>query len=886
MKLGERIQVKGVDGVVRFRGQTQFADGEWVGVELDHPTGKNNGSVQGVQYFTISKPDANDTTNLYGIFVRSSILEAPDNNRLKQIVSKLQEKLQKYKSTQLDHLKEINDLKERNKELQSELEEVQIQLEMDFVDKELLEEKNHGLTIRLEEITDQFRNLQNDYNLLQEELQLNNDLESQQSGPDEETDHGSLLKKVKKFELALLQLKKVSSANESQYIAKISELEEKLSTLSSIESKYADALAALSESQEKVNDLKNNLESLDDSEEVIEKLIQQNVDLQEKVTTLQESISELEQLEKLDKDLEDNYIQMENDLTMEIYNLKTEKDKLAAKLSLLEKENKALTEVIETISSTNKSRIKADSSEIFGNKEKDSLLHTISDLKAKLYKLNDECVGHKLSSIFEDLTRQEFESMNRVMNLFLPADKDFSLDALKLVSTLVKYARLFNILTEEELSPVILNHDIVFSKFTVENFSLVKELEIMFKVDSIYYSIGGTSLPDISAKQISDSLSQLLDLLKNSNVKELQAVLLQTKNLWELSSVIKKDNQEQDKLIAHLQATHKLSQVYLMNAQKARNMIAQIKSVSSNPQLSKIAQFHLHTSLQILDSIQDSILSFFNEFLPDHFPSQIKTIDEELAMDKSIIQALQDLVDEVAILDLSGNDSLDERVNSFLESLNLDNLRTLEKFIEKWKPVDLGVEVEATWLNQAKLVRESWSQLSGISELKESLSQLTSEMDNKGQTIEYLELKVALSEQKFKLLVKQHEEEMEDIKASHVLELQSEKLNRNSNYLDSVPEAFGGKEYIEQTAQFKQTLDNLTDLYCSEEVLVCPDIKVPDCKIPTKYMEEIKQIGTLRDELMANNFSVLRIAGNKDSFGYKVRLLKETYGEILERYAN
>ncbi|KAI0463078.1 hypothetical protein LJB42_003093 [Komagataella kurtzmanii] len=884
MKVGERIQVKGVDGVVRFKGQTQFADGEWVGVELDQPTGKNNGSVQGVQYFTISKPAANDTTNLYGIFVRSTILEAPDNSRLKQIVCKLQEKLQRYKATQLDHLKEINDLKERNKELQSELEEVQIQLEMDFVDKELLEEKNRDLTIRLEEITDQFTDLQKDNNLLQEELQLNNDLESEQLGLDEETDHDVLLKKVKKFELALLQLKKVSSANESQYIKRIAQLEEKLSTLSSIEIKYEDALAALSESQEKVNDLKNNLESLDNSEEVIEKLIQQNVDLQEKVTTLQESISELEQLEKLDKDLEENYLQMENDLTMEIYNLKTEKETLAAKLSLLEKENKALTKVIET-KSTTKSRINANSSEVFGNKEKDSLLHTISDLKAKLYKLNDECVGHKLSSIFQDLTRQEFESMNRVMKLFLPADEDFSLNTLKLVSTLMKYARLFSILTEEELSPVILNHDIVFSRLTVENFSLIKELEIMFKVDSIYCSINSSLLPDISAKQISHSLSQLIELLKNSDIKELQTVLLQTKKLWEPFSVIKKDNEEQNILITHLQTTHRLSQVYLRNVQKARNMIAQIKSVSSNSQLSKIAQFHLHTSLQILDSIEDSILSVYNEFLPNHFPSQIKTINEEIATDKSITQALQGLVDKVTILDLKGSDNLDEKVNSFLESLNLDNLRTLEKFVQEWKPVDLGVELEATWLNQAKLVRESWSQLSGISELKESLSQLTSEMNNKEQTIEYLELKVALSEQKFKLLVKQHEEEMEDIKSSHELELQSEKLNRNSNYLDSVPETFGGKEYLEQTAQFKQTLDNLTDLYCSDEVLVCPDIKIPNYKIPTKYMEEIKHIGSLRDELMANKFRVLRIADNKDSFGYKVRLLKETYGEILERSA-
>lgn len=38
-------------GIVRYIGATQFATGEWVGIELDDATGKNDGSVQGVRYF-------------------------------------------------------------------------------------------------------------------------------------------------------------------------------------------------------------------------------------------------------------------------------------------------------------------------------------------------------------------------------------------------------------------------------------------------------------------------------------------------------------------------------------------------------------------------------------------------------------------------------------------------------------------------------------------------------------------------------------------------------------------------------------------------------------------------------------------------------------------
>ena len=51
-----RAAPKTVSGTVRFVGQTQFAYGTWVGVELDDPHfGKNFGYVDGVRYFTCKK---------------------------------------------------------------------------------------------------------------------------------------------------------------------------------------------------------------------------------------------------------------------------------------------------------------------------------------------------------------------------------------------------------------------------------------------------------------------------------------------------------------------------------------------------------------------------------------------------------------------------------------------------------------------------------------------------------------------------------------------------------------------------------------------------------------------------------------------------------------
>ena len=61
--LGQRVAVQGkLQGVVRHFGTTSFKEGSWVGVELDEPRGKNDGSVAGVAYFSCA-PN-------HGLFIR------------------------------------------------------------------------------------------------------------------------------------------------------------------------------------------------------------------------------------------------------------------------------------------------------------------------------------------------------------------------------------------------------------------------------------------------------------------------------------------------------------------------------------------------------------------------------------------------------------------------------------------------------------------------------------------------------------------------------------------------------------------------------------------------------------------------------------------------
>lgn len=65
-RVGQTVELQdGRIAKIQFAGETQFAGGYWLGVELDDASGKNDGAVQGQRYFDC-KPG-------YGMFVRPSV---------------------------------------------------------------------------------------------------------------------------------------------------------------------------------------------------------------------------------------------------------------------------------------------------------------------------------------------------------------------------------------------------------------------------------------------------------------------------------------------------------------------------------------------------------------------------------------------------------------------------------------------------------------------------------------------------------------------------------------------------------------------------------------------------------------------------------------------
>ncbi|XP_014207258.1 dynactin subunit 1-like isoform X2 [Copidosoma floridanum] len=83
LKIGQRVEIGGKDcqGAIAYIGHPAFAAGKWIGVILDEPKGRNNGTIKGQFYFKCAEN--------HGMFVRQSQLILIDEvgNRMEPVSS-------------------------------------------------------------------------------------------------------------------------------------------------------------------------------------------------------------------------------------------------------------------------------------------------------------------------------------------------------------------------------------------------------------------------------------------------------------------------------------------------------------------------------------------------------------------------------------------------------------------------------------------------------------------------------------------------------------------------------------------------------------------------------------------------------------------------------
>lgn len=116
--IGDRVLVSNIQpGTLRFKGQTNFANGFWAGVELDNPEGSNNGTYDGVVYFEcreqhgiFAPPDK--ISHLPEKFEARADTEDEDSSCDDQPISK-----NKGSEKQLEHRYLLNNIKGENSDL-------------------------------------------------------------------------------------------------------------------------------------------------------------------------------------------------------------------------------------------------------------------------------------------------------------------------------------------------------------------------------------------------------------------------------------------------------------------------------------------------------------------------------------------------------------------------------------------------------------------------------------------------------------------------------------------------------------------------------------------------------------------------------------------------
>lgn len=396
MNIGDKVEVRGETGWIRFIGETDFANGIWYGIELEKTRGKNDGSVNNKHYFKCD--------HLHGIFVRQSMLETaePDGSKLHLIIDKLQAKL---KSTVFD----LHDYRARLENADLKLNSASDRLEVVSLDRDFLSESNDILSAKLKNLQANYDDLKLEYTILKEEVDLNNQIEQevkiQLSSSQDSPETTLILTRNEQLSQALINLQDLLNSKELDFNNEICRLKSEVVTKLDY-----DALASkFTVANETISTLQSQLDLTLESEKLIEQLSLDNEHLLNEVAQLNNTIDELNEIHELDRSLEENQQAVEEKLRQDMKELKELVKSDKTLIDSLERKNKFLESRIEEEkdlpSIQNKS--KDESNDNYANqnhilKQFDLLQHS-SSIELELAELKLNILDDKLKMFIDDL---------------------------------------------------------------------------------------------------------------------------------------------------------------------------------------------------------------------------------------------------------------------------------------------------------------------------------------------------------------------------------------------------------------------------------------------------------------------------------------------------